>query len=120
VMLEHAQYVPMRAYRQSKLAQVMFTFDLAEQLRTDQITVNTLHPASLMPTRMVMETFGYTMSKLEDGVESVLHLATDPALDSVTGRYFDQLDEARANPQAYDSVARQRLKQLSDQLAGLG
>ncbi|MEO8612481.1 MAG: SDR family NAD(P)-dependent oxidoreductase, partial [Chloroflexota bacterium] len=50
VMMEK-HYEPLDAYRQSKLAQVMFTFDLAEQLRDDGITVNCLHPASLMPTK---------------------------------------------------------------------
>ncbi len=54
VMLEH-HYDPMHAYRQSKLALAMFTFDLAEQLKDEQITVNCLHPASLMNTKMVYE-----------------------------------------------------------------
>ncbi|HVU09690.1 MAG TPA: SDR family NAD(P)-dependent oxidoreductase [Phototrophicaceae bacterium] len=112
-------YVALNAYRQSKLAQIMSTFDLADELRGEQVTVNALHPASLMATNLVMNSFGYSMSQVEDGAKSVLRLATDPALDGVTGRYFDQLDEARANPQAYDLDARRRLKQLSDQLTGL-
>src|ERR687890_727011 len=55
-------YDAMKAYSQSKLAQVMFTFELAEQLRDTSVTVNALHPASLMDTKMVQSTFGYTMS----------------------------------------------------------
>lgn len=119
VMMEK-HYEPMDAYRQSKLAQVMFTFDLAEQLKDDYITVNCLHPASLMPTKMVYEYFGRTMSSLQDGVDAVMRLAADPALDNMTGRYFDQLKEARANAQAYDLAARRQLWQLSEQLTGLG
>lgn len=119
VMLEQ-HYEPLRAYRQSKLAQVMFTIDLAERLKDEQVTVNCLHPASLMPTKMVYESFGYTSSSLQEGVDAVMYLATAPELDSVTGRYFDQQREARARPQAYDPAARQRLWQLSEQLTGLG
>jgi NAD(P)-dependent dehydrogenase (short-subunit alcohol dehydrogenase family) len=51
----------MRAYAQSKLAQIMSTFELAERLRNEgvAVTVNALHPASLMNTKMVHESFGY-------------------------------------------------------------
>lgn len=115
IMMEK-QYEPLDAYRQSKLAQIMFTFDLAEELRGDNITVNALHPASLMPTKMVKEYFGRTMDTLEDGAASVIHLATDPALDGVTGKYFDHQQEAQANPQAYDPEVRQRLWQFSTEL----
>ncbi len=115
LMMEN-RYEPLDAYRQSKLAQIMFTFDLAEQVRGDGITVNALHPASLMPTKMVKEYFGRTMDTLEDGVASVMRLATDPALDEVTGKYFDHQQEAEANPQAYDAAVRQRLWQLSAEM----
>jgi NAD(P)-dependent dehydrogenase (short-subunit alcohol dehydrogenase family) len=118
VMLER-HYDPADAYRQSKLALVMFTFDLAEELKGEQITVNCVHPASLMNTKMVYESFGYTLSTVEDGVNAVMHLATSPALDNVTGQYFDQQRTARAHPQAYDLAARRQLRQLSEQLTGL-
>ncbi len=82
VMLER-RYDPMEAYSQSKLALVMFTFDLAEALKGEQITVNCLHPASLMNTKMVYESFGYTLSTIEDRLGAVMYLATSPALDNV-------------------------------------
>jgi NAD(P)-dependent dehydrogenase (short-subunit alcohol dehydrogenase family) len=118
VMLER-HYDPMRAYSQSKLALVMFTFDLAEALREEQITVNCLHPASLMNTKMVYEYFGYTLSTVQDGVDAVMYVATSPKLEGVTGKYFDQKQEAQANPQAYDREARRKLRQLSEALTGL-
>jgi len=118
VMLER-RYDPMEAYSQSKLALVMFTFDLAEALKGEQITVNCLHPASLMNTKMVYESFGSTLSTIEDGLGAVMYLATSPALDNVSGKYFDQQREARAHPQAYDLAARRRLRQISEQLTGL-
>ena len=120
VMLER-RYDGMRAYAQSKLAQVMFTFELAERLRADgvDVTVNALHPASLMNTKMVYESFGYTMSTIEEGVEATMRVAASPELDGVTGRYFDRLREAQAHPQAYDEKARRRLWRLSEELVGL-
>jgi NAD(P)-dependent dehydrogenase (short-subunit alcohol dehydrogenase family) len=121
VMLERG-YDGLRAYRQSKLAQVMFTFELAERLRAagePGVTVNALHPATLMDTKMALQTFGYAMSTIQDGVEATLRLAVAPELDGVSGRYFDRLREARANAQAYDRAARRRLWSLSMALAGL-
>jgi NAD(P)-dependent dehydrogenase (short-subunit alcohol dehydrogenase family) len=117
VMLER-RYDAMRAYGQSKLAQIMFTFELAERLRGEDagVTVNALHPASLMNTKMVYESFGYTMSTVEDGVEATLRLAISPELEGVTGRYFDRLREARPNKQADDAEARRRLWRLSEEL----
>jgi NAD(P)-dependent dehydrogenase (short-subunit alcohol dehydrogenase family) len=85
----------MRAYSQSKLAQVMFTFELAERLSGFGVTVNGLHPASLMDTKMVHEAFGYTMSTVEEGAEAVVRLAASQRVEGVTGRYFDGVREAR-------------------------
>ncbi|MEJ2558128.1 MAG: SDR family NAD(P)-dependent oxidoreductase [Anaerolineae bacterium] len=120
VMLEDG-YDGLRAYRQSKLAQVMFTFDLAEELSESGITVNSLHPASLMNTKMVLETdyFGGPMSTVEEGAHAVEYLATSPELDAVTGEYFNGEHRARANAQAYDKEARRRLRMLSQALTRL-
>lgn len=116
-MLERG-YDAMRAYTQSKLAQIIFTFELAEHLQNTGVTVNALHPASLMDTKMVRGTFGYTMSTVEEGAEAVVRLAVSPEVEGVTGRYFDGTREARANRQAYDGVARQMLWDLSEELCG--
>jgi NAD(P)-dependent dehydrogenase (short-subunit alcohol dehydrogenase family) len=116
-MLERG-YDVMKAYSQSKLAQVMFTFDLAEHLQDTGVSVNALHPASLMDTKMVQSTFGYTISTVEEGTEAVVRLAVAPEVDRITGRYFDGKREARANRQAYDPQARERLWALSEQLCG--
>jgi NAD(P)-dependent dehydrogenase (short-subunit alcohol dehydrogenase family) len=111
-------YSAMRAYRQSKLAQVMFTFELAQRLEGSRVTVNALHPASLMETKMVIETFGSSMSTVEEGAEATVRLATSPELEGVTGRYFDGTREGRADAQAYDEGARKRLWNLSEELCG--
>ena len=119
VMLERS-YTGVQAYCQSKLAQVMFTFDLADELRDTGVTVNTLHPATFMPTKMVREAGATPASSLEEGMEATKRLAVGPEVEGVTGRYFDGTEEARAHPQAYDTDARRRLRELSEQLAGAG
>ena len=118
VMLERG-YDGMRAYAQSKLALVMFTFDLAEELEGTGLIANSLHPASLMDTKMVFETFGSASSSVREGTDATVRLAISPELRRVTGRYFDGQREARADEQAYDPEARERLRRLSEELTGL-
>ena len=115
LMLERG-YSGWRAYCQSKLAQILFTFDLAAEMRGTGVTVNCLHPSSLMPTKMVMEAYGHAMSTIEQGVGATARLVTDPALDAVTGRYFDVLHDAKADSQAYDVAARRALRAATERL----
>lgn len=108
-----------RAYRQSKLAQVTFTFDLADRLKGSGVTVNSLHPATFMNTNMVIESGYEPVSSVEQGADAILHLAASPELEGRTGLYFDGQRPARANAQAYDADARRRLMDLSLRLTGL-
>ena len=118
VMLEQG-YEGMRAYAQSKLALVMFTFDLAGELEGTGVAANCLHPASLMDTKMVFETFGSASSSVREGADATVRLAISPEVEGVTGRYFDGQREARADVQAYDPEVRDRLRRLSEELTGL-
>lgn len=113
-------YEGTRAYRQSKLAQVMFTIDLAEQVKDAGVTVNCLHPATFMNTNMVRESGYAPLSSIDEGAEAILRLATSSEVDGKTGLYFDGKRPARANGQAYDAEARRTLWDLSLRLAGLG
>jgi NAD(P)-dependent dehydrogenase (short-subunit alcohol dehydrogenase family) len=97
----------------------MFTFSLAERLEGSGVTANALHPASLMDTKMVRESFGYTMSTVEEGAAATERLVASPDLEGVSGRYFDGQREARAKDQAYDRQAREQLWTLSEELCGL-
>ena len=117
VMLRN-RYDGFLAYRQSKLAQIMFTFDLADELDPHKVTANCLHPATFMPTKMVLDAGGTPASSLEEGVQATLRLITDPGLDGVTGRFFNGTAEAEPNPQARDMTARHRLREMSDRLCG--
>ena len=76
----------------------MHAADLADSIPADELTVNSLHPATFMPTKIVLEERGAAVDTLELGTRSTLRLALDPALDGVSGRFFDRLDEGSAAP----------------------
>jgi len=109
-------YNQLGAYSQSKLAQIMFTITLAEQLDAGEVIVNSLHPATYMDTPMVTSAGGRPMATVEEGADAVMQLAVGSGIEGRTGLYFNQLNEARANNQAYDEAARQRLWDLSIEL----
>src|SRR3954451_6552549 len=112
-------YSGARAYCQSKLAQIMFTIDLAAALQGTGVTVTCLHPATYMDTSMVRRAGVRPLSTVEEGARAILNLATSPAVAGRTGLYFNGLREARAQAQAYDPDARRRLQALSLELTGL-
>ncbi len=118
LMLERA-YSGMRAYAQSKLAQILFTVDLAEQLRGRGVTVNCLHPATYMDTAMVRDMGVAPVNSIASGEAAVVRLACDETLAQTTGCFFNGLELATAHPQAYDPMARQRLTEVSERLAGI-
>jgi NAD(P)-dependent dehydrogenase (short-subunit alcohol dehydrogenase family) len=111
-------YSGSRAYAQSKLAQIMFTIDLADELKGTGITVNSLHPATYMNTTMVRAGGITPMSTVEQGGDAILHLVAGDDVESKTGLFFNGMNEAKANVQAYDAAARQRLRALSLELTG--
>jgi NAD(P)-dependent dehydrogenase (short-subunit alcohol dehydrogenase family) len=117
-MLERG-YDGWRAYQQSKLAQIMFTLELASRLEGTGVTANAVHPATLMDTKMVSEAALSPKSDVAEGAEAILRLATAPELEGVSGRYYEGTREAQAHRQAYDADARRRLWDLSEELCGL-
>ncbi len=112
-------YSGSRAYAQSKLAQIMFTIDLADELKGSGVTVNSLHPATYMNTTMVRDGGITPISTVEQGGAAILHLAVGDDVAGKSGLFFNGMQQAQANPQAYDAAARRRLRQLSLKLAGL-
>jgi NAD(P)-dependent dehydrogenase (short-subunit alcohol dehydrogenase family) len=115
LMLERG-YDGSRAYAQSKLAQIMTGFEFAKRVPADEVTFNSLHPATYMPTKMVLEEVGHSIDSLETGVEATYRLVSDPALAGTTGAFFDRTREARADQQAYDTRARAELWRLATEL----
>jgi len=117
VMLEQGEYMGTRAYGQSKLAQILMTVDLAEELAGTGVLVNAVHPETFMNTSMVLERGGTPVADVKDGAANVLNVVRLP--DPGTGQYYNLQTVGRANAQAYDAEARRRLRELSMELVGL-
>jgi NAD(P)-dependent dehydrogenase (short-subunit alcohol dehydrogenase family) len=109
-------YTGTQAYYRSKFALVAFTFDLAAQLADNAITVNCLHPATLMNTHMVRQAWVPPMSSIATGVKAVMNLAVEPTGATVTGRYFDGLRETRAHGAAYDPATQSNLRVVTNEI----
>ncbi len=116
VMLEQG-YSDGRAYAQSKLAQILFNHELHERLRGTGISTYALHPATMMDTGMVMDRGAQPRASVEEGTAALLQLIVSDEVEA--GRYYNGLNVARANEQAYDTEARARFWELSAQLVGL-
>ena len=115
VMLER----PGRAsqgYGQSKLLQVMFTIDLAAELKDKKVTVTALHPATMMDTTMVRQSGSRAMSSVDEGADAVMQQITG---DVQSGQFYNGLRAGRPHQQANDGAVRAKLRQLRMQLAGL-
>jgi len=117
VMLQQ-NYSAGAAYGQSKLAQILFTVDLAAELEGTGVLTAAVHPASMMNTDMVLERGARARSTVEEGTEAVMNAVRTPELES--GTYFQGLQARQANAQAYDAAARARLRALSVALTGVG
>ena len=115
VMLERG-YSSNRAYGQSKLAQVMFTIDLAQELTPKGIVVQALHPATYMDTHMVRSAGGTPRSTVDEGADAVLNAI---ATDAPSGSFFVGQRVGTPHAQAGDTEARRQLRALSQKLTGL-
>lgn len=123
-------YFIMKAYGQSKLANVLFTQELAERLKDTQITVNCLHPGMVDTTIGTKGTNGLasfawtSMAKLfgipvERGAATSVYLATSPQVNGVTGKYFDKSKPKKPSKLAHDKQLQKQLWQASEQLCPL-
>lgn len=114
-----------QAYSQSKLANVLFTYELARRLRGSGVTANCLHPG-VIATKLLADymgvpvaggalarTFGASPAK---GAETVVYLASSPEVEGVSGRYFVNRKAVASSRQSYDEVAARRLWEISEQL----
>jgi len=105
-----------RPYAQSKLAQVLHTYDMAERLEDSGVIINALHPATFMDTYMVRRAGIEPQTSVDEGADRTLQLILE---DIGSGHYFRDGAPARAHEQAYDAEARARLRQISLELVGL-
>jgi len=105
-----------RPYAQSKLAQILHTYDLAERLDGAGVIINALHPATFMDTYMVRRAGIEPQTDVHEGADRVMQLITE---EIGSGHYFRDGEPVRAHEQAYDEQARARLRELSLELVGL-
>ena len=124
---EVRNYGVMRAYCQSKLAQVLFTYELAERLKGSGVTVNCVHPGAVR-TRWGDEAgalgIGIRVARPfmlspERGAETPIYLASSPDVEGVTGKFFSKKKERQSSSESYDQTEWKKLWEVSMKLAGL-
>src|ERR1700694_2242273 len=122
-------YRPMRVYSQSKLAVVLFTYELARRLEGTGVTANCLHPGFVatniaqrdlpLPARLATKLIFRFGTSPEKGAKTSLYLATSPDVEGVTGKYFEKSVPRRSAPLSYDVSLQQQLWKACAQLTGL-
>jgi NAD(P)-dependent dehydrogenase (short-subunit alcohol dehydrogenase family) len=125
------EYSGWRAYQQSKLANILFTYELARRLEGTRITANALHPGFVRTN--FLEVFrearaGVLLKGLasllamapEKGARTSIYLASSPDVEGVSGRYFVKERPVVSSPQSRDQAAAERLWRLSEELTGVG
>ncbi len=117
-----------RTYGQSKLENVMFTYELARRLAGTGVTANALHPGGVNTgfgknntglMKIAMNIFTFFAINVEDGAKTSVYLASSPEVEGVTGRYFDKCKDKKSSPSSYDESAQKRLWAISEQLTGI-
>jgi NAD(P)-dependent dehydrogenase (short-subunit alcohol dehydrogenase family) len=120
-------YEPKEVYSRTKLANILFTYELSRRLGAAGVTVNCLTPG-VVATRMlgdymgappgsgVDSTFGATP---EEGAETSVYLAASPEVEGVTGKYFVGKRPAASSRESHDEAAARRLWEVSERLTGL-
>jgi NAD(P)-dependent dehydrogenase (short-subunit alcohol dehydrogenase family) len=122
-------YFGLTAYQRSKLANVLFTYELARRLADTTITVNALHPG-LIATDIFRRNYGilgpfikWIISRrsitLEEGADNTIFLATSADADRVTGKYFVKRNAVKSAPLSYNEALAKRLWETSERLTGI-
>ncbi|MDH3253304.1 MAG: SDR family NAD(P)-dependent oxidoreductase, partial [Ignavibacteria bacterium] len=113
------KFDPYGAYSLSKLANILFTYELAEQLSGTGVSVNCLHPG-VVNTKLLRTGFPFSSGiSQSEGSETSVYLATDPGVADVSGAYFVNRKPQSSSPLSRDVTLRSTLWKLSEDLAGI-
>jgi retinol dehydrogenase 14 len=125
-----ASYSGSRAYNQSKLANLLFTHELARRLHRSTVTANAVHPGVVSTAfgaedpgrtqRLMVPLLRPLMKSAVRGASTSVHVAAAPELLGVSGRYFVNSHPRRSSKRSYDEVVAARLWRVSTKLIGLG
>jgi NAD(P)-dependent dehydrogenase (short-subunit alcohol dehydrogenase family) len=111
-------YSGARAYAQSKFALIAAGFEMARRFDPRLVSINSLHPGTMMPTKPVRAVFDHFGDEIMTGVHAIENMVANPALNGVSGRYFDRTAEGKASPAAYDRAIQDRLYRIALELTG--
>jgi NAD(P)-dependent dehydrogenase (short-subunit alcohol dehydrogenase family) len=123
------RYRPMRVYGQSKLANILFTYELARRLEGSGVTVNCAHPGAVatglganngLLAKMLMPVIGLFMLTPEKGAATQIYLASSPQVEGITGKYFVDCEPAQSSAESYDTSVARRLWEVSTRMTGIG
>jgi NAD(P)-dependent dehydrogenase (short-subunit alcohol dehydrogenase family) len=119
-----------KAYAQSKLANILFTYELARRLGDTKVTINCLHPGMVrtkiwqksgrsMLMKVFMRIFSLFLKSAQEGAQTSIYLASSPELESITGKYFIDKKMVLSSPVSYDEGLAKQLWEVSEKLVGL-
>jgi retinol dehydrogenase 12 len=126
---ERRKYDALRAYGASKIANILFTRELARRIEGTRVTTNCLHPGVVATNIFAgLGFFGRLFGALAKplllppakGAKTTVYLASAPELATVSGRFFDKCREVPLDPAAEDPVLARRLWEISDELVSRG
>ena len=124
----HYNYGGSHAYGQSKLANVLFTYELTRRLAGTGVTVNAVHPGTVATgfgqnnrgaMRVSMRIYHQFALTPEQGADTLIYLASSPEVEGVTGKYWTNRTATASSPESYDVEAQNRLWAISAQMTGL-
>ena len=122
-------YRSSRIYGQSKLANILFTYELARRLEGTGVTVNCVHPGAVATglganngalAKLLMPVIGLFMRSPEQGAATQIYLAASPEVEGVSGKYFVDCKPAQSNQESYDTAVARRLWEVSAKMTGVG
>jgi len=122
-------YRTMRIYGQSKLANILFTYELARRLEGTGVSVNCLHPGAVATglgknnggwAKVIIGMLRPFFRTPESGAATSIFLATSPQVEGISGKYFSNCKETRSSKPSYDAAVARRLWKVSEELTGIG